>query len=148
MDDWGQDAQRRLAEAGFRRGGARSAIVELLDRQQCALSAYEIEDELRAGGRAVARASVYRVLDELAGVGALSRVEVGQDSARYEAARGGEHHHHHMVCDTCGEVQPFADAELERAVHRLARRVAFDVAEHDIVLRGACPGCRATAAAR
>ena len=146
MDDWGQDAQRRLAEAGFRRGGARSAIVELLDRQRCALSAYEIEDELRAGGRAVARASVYRVLDELAGVGVLSRVEVGQDSARYEAARSGEHHHHHMVCDSCGEVQPFADAELERAVHRLARRVSFDVAEHDIVLRGACPACRAASA--
>jgi Fur family ferric uptake transcriptional regulator len=148
MDDWGQDAQRRLAEAGFRRGGARSAIVELLDRQRCALSAYEIEDELRAAGRAVARASVYRVLDELSGVGVLSRVEVGQDSARYEAARSDEHHHHHMVCDSCGEVQPFADAELERAVHRLARRVAFDVAEHDIVLRGSCPGCRAAAAPR
>ncbi len=143
MDDWGQDAQRRLAEAGFRRGGARGAIVELLDRQGCALSAYEIEDELRAGGRKVGRASVYRVLDELAGVGVLSRVEVGQDSARYEAARSDEHHHHHMICERCGEVQPFADAELERAVHRLARRVAFDVSEHDIVLRGACPGCRA-----
>jgi Fur family ferric uptake transcriptional regulator len=145
MDDWGEDAQRRLSEAGFRRGGARAAIVALLDRQQCALSAYEIEDELRAGGRAVARASVYRVLDELAGVGALTRVEVGQDSARYEAARSAEHHHHHMVCDRCGEVAPFADAELERAVHRLARRVDFDVAEHDIVLRGACPACRAAA---
>jgi Fur family ferric uptake transcriptional regulator len=142
MGEWGADAQRRLTEAGFRRGGARAAIVDLLDRQQCALSAYEIEDQLRGGGRAVGRASVYRVLDELAGVGALSRVEVGQDSTRYEAARSDEHHHHHMVCERCGEIAPFADAELERAVHRLARRVAYDVAEHDIVLRGTCPACR------
>ena len=142
MDDWGQDAQRRLAEAGFRRGGARSAIVDLLSRQTCALSAYEIEDELRAGGRKVGRASVYRVLDELAGVGALTRVEVGQDSARYEAARSGEHHHHHMVCDRCGEVQPFADEALERAVNGIAARVAFDVADHEIVLHGECSDCR------
>ncbi|MGZ4268596.1 MAG: Fur family transcriptional regulator [Solirubrobacteraceae bacterium] len=141
MQSWGQDAQRRLAEAGFRRGGARTAIVELLDGHACALSAYEIEDELRAGGRKVGRASVYRVLDELCGLGVLSRVEVGQESTRYEAARA-DGHHHHMVCERCGEVQPFADAELEKAVHRLARRVSFDVAEHDIVLRGACPDCR------
>lgn len=143
MDDWGQDATRRLAEAGFRRGGARSAIVELLDSKSCALSAYEIEDELRAGGRKVGRASVYRVLDELAGLGVLARVEVGQDSVRYEAARSDEHHHHHMVCERCGDVAPFADPDLERAVHRLARRVSFDVAGHDIVLRGACPACLA-----
>lgn len=142
MDDWGQEAQRRLSEAGFRRGGARTAIVELLAGQRCALSAYEIEDELRAGGRKVGRASVYRVLDELAGLGVLTRVEVGQDSARYEAARSDEHHHHHMVCERCGEVQPFADEELERAVHRLAGKVSFEVAEHDVVLRGSCPACR------
>ena len=47
-----------------------------------------------------------------------------------------------MVCDRCGDVQPFADDELERAVDRLAARVAFDVAEHEIVLHGACADCR------
>ena len=36
-------AEARLAEAGFRRGGARAAVIELLDDQSCALSAYEIE---------------------------------------------------------------------------------------------------------
>jgi Fur family ferric uptake transcriptional regulator len=143
MDDWGQDAQRRLAAAGFRRGGARSAIVELLDRQRCALSAYEIEDELRADGRGVARASVYRVLDELVGLALVTRVDVGQGSTRYEAARPDGHHHHHMVCDRCGDVQPFADDDLERAVDRLADRVAFAVAEHEVVLHGECAACRA-----
>ena len=114
----------------------------LLDRQACALSAYEIEDALRADGRGVARASVYRVLEELVGLGLVTRVEVGQGTARYEAARPDGHHHHHMVCDRCGDVQPFADDELERAVDRLAARVAFDVAEHEIVLHGECADCR------
>lgn len=106
------------------------------------MSAYEIEASLRAGGRSVARASVYRVLDELVGLGLVSRVEVGQDSARYEASRPDGHHHHHMVCDSCGDVFPFADAELERSIDRLASRVAFDVAEHEIVLHGSCASCR------
>ena len=78
------------------------------------------------------------MLEELVGLGLVTRVEVGQGSARYEAARPDGHHHHHMVCDRCGDVQPFADAELERAVDRLAARVAFDVAEHEIVLHGEC----------
>jgi Fur family ferric uptake transcriptional regulator len=47
-----------------------------------------------------------------------------------------------MVCDRCGEVQPFADEDLERAVDRLAKRVAFDVSEHEIVLHGECAACR------
>ena len=142
MASWSEHADRRLAEAGFRRGGARAAVIGLLDRQACALSAYDIEDALRADGRGVARASVYRVIEELVGLGLVTRVEVGQGVARYEPARGGHEHHHHMVCDTCGDVFPFADEELERTIGRLAGRVAFDVAEHDIVLHGSCAGCR------
>jgi len=142
MSAWTEHADRRLADAGFRRGGARTAIIELLDREACALNAYDIEDALREGGRTVARASVYRVLDELVGLGLVSRVEVGQGSTRYEAARPDGHHHHHMVCDRCGEVQPFADEALERAVNGIAARVAFDVAEHEIVLHGECADCR------
>ena len=143
MDSWAEHADRRLADAGFRRGGARAAVIALLDRQACALSAYDIEDALRDDGRGVARASVYRVLDELVGLALVTRVEVGQGSARYEAARPDGHHHHHMVCDRCGDVQPFADDDLERAVDRLADRVAFAVAEHEVVLHGECAACRA-----
>src|SRR3954469_788671 len=84
MQSWAEHADRRLSEAGFRRGGARAAVIALLDRQACALSAYDIEDALRDDGRRVARASVYRVLDELVGLALVTRVDVGQGSTRYE----------------------------------------------------------------
>jgi Fur family ferric uptake transcriptional regulator len=140
--DWAGDAAERLARAGFRRGGARSGLIALLDRQPCALTAQDIERDLREGDRAVGRASVYRVLDELVSLNLVTRVEVGQGVARYEPARAGHDHHHHMVCDRCGDVFPFADEELERTIGRLADRVAFDVADHDIVLHGSCAECR------
>jgi Fur family ferric uptake transcriptional regulator len=139
---WAERATRRLADAGCRRGGARTAVIELLDRQPCAITALDIERELRDGGRAVARASVYRVLEELVSLGLVDRVDVGRGVTRYEPARGDDHHHHHMVCDHCGDVFPFADEELERTIGRLAGRVAFDVAEHEIVLHGSCSDCR------
>lgn len=138
---WTEHAGQRLADAGFRRGGARAAVIALLDGQSCALTAFDIEDALRDRGRAVARASVYRILDELVGLGLVTRIEVGQGTARYEAARPDGDHHHHMVCDACGDVFPFADDELERTIDRLAGRVAFDIAEHDIVLHGSCADC-------
>lgn len=139
---WAEQAADRLTQAGYRRGGARQAVIDLLAGQPCALSALEIEEALRTSSRQVARASVYRVLDELEQLKLVTRIEVGQGISRYEALHPhGAHHHHHLVCDDCGEVIPFEDDELERTIDRVARRVAFDVAEHDIVLHGSCGPC-------
>jgi Fur family ferric uptake transcriptional regulator len=138
---WSERAARALSAAGYRRGGARAAMLELLDRQRCALSAVEIERALRDGGqRGVARASVYRILEELEELRLVTRVDVGQGLARFEANRA-EGHHHHMVCDRCGEVLPFEDPELERSIKRLTQRVPFSVEEHEVVLHGACADC-------
>lgn len=135
---WAEHAAARLTAAGHRRGGAREAVIELLDSQPCALTALEIEDALRPGRR-VGRASVYRVLDELETLGLVSRVDVGDGIARYEPHRG---HHHHLVCDGCGRLEPFQDDALEQAIHRLAERVSFDVSDHDVTLHGCCERCR------
>jgi Fur family transcriptional regulator, ferric uptake regulator len=140
---WASEAETALAEAGHRRGGARTAIIELLDEQHCALTAAEIQRELKRRGREASRASIYRVMEELEGVGLLARVEVGQGTARYEPARGAAEHHHHIVCERCGRLEPFSDLGLERAIERVSERLAVEVSEHEIVLRGACRSCAA-----
>lgn len=138
---WAADAARALSDAGYRRGGARRAILELLDEQTCALSAVEIERALLERGREVSRASVYRVMDELEEIGLVQRVEIGQGIVRYEPVREGPGHHHHLVCDRCGRLQPFTDEGLERAIRRLSERLPVQVSEHEIVLHGACESC-------
>jgi Fur family ferric uptake transcriptional regulator len=141
---WIERAERELAATGRKRGGARRALLELLADQTCALTALEIEDALRAGGRRVSRASVYRILDELEGLRLASRVETGQAMVRYERSHdANEGHHHHLVCDSCGLVMPFSDDALERAIDLLSERVPLLVAEHEIVLHGACRACAA-----
>ncbi|HEY3759586.1 MAG TPA: Fur family transcriptional regulator [Solirubrobacteraceae bacterium] len=141
---WVERAERELAATGRKRGGARRALLELLAAQTCALTALEIEDALRAGGRRVSRASVYRILDELEGLRLVSRVETGQAMVRYERSHDAhEGHHHHLVCDSCGMVMPFSDDALERAIDSLSERVPLVVAEHEIVLHGACRACAA-----
>ncbi len=140
---WADRAEAALAAAGRKRGGARRALLELLERQTCALTAQEIEDALRAARRSCSRASVYRILDELEGMGLVARVETGQAMVRYERARDSEEHHHHLVCDSCGLVMPFSDDALERAIARISGRVPLAVSEHEIVLHGACRACAA-----
>ncbi len=145
-ENWTERAEATLAAAGHRRGGARRALLELLDGQECALTAVEIEDALRARGkrgRVVSRASVYRILDELERLGLVQRVETGQTMVRYERVCEQEQHHHHLVCDECGVVMPFSDAGLERAIETLSERVPLAVSEHEIVLHGSCADCAA-----
>jgi Fur family ferric uptake transcriptional regulator len=148
-EDWVDRAQRELAAAGHKRGGARRALLELLAVEECALTALEIEDALRAqggrtpAGRGVSRASVYRILDQLEQLRLVQRVETGQAMVRYERVCEHEHHHHHLVCEECGVVIPFSDAALERAIGKLSERVPLRVSEHEIVLRGSCRDCDA-----
>ena len=142
-DSWVMRAEATLAAAGHKRGGARRAVVELLDGQECALTAVEIEDALRGERRRVSRASVYRILDELERLRLVQRVETGQAMIRYERVWEHEEHHHHLVCDSCGLVMPFSDKALERAIDKLSERVPLAVSEHEIVLHGSCVDCAA-----
>lgn len=140
-DDWAERAGARLAAAGYRHGGARSRLIEMLSNQHCALSAVELQAALEDGDRRVSRASIYRILEELERAELVARIEVGQGIVRFEPLRHGAGHHHHLVCDRCGTLMPFADDALERELVRVSARVPLAVAEHEVILRGACERC-------
>ncbi len=138
---WASDAHESLEAAGFRRGGARAAVVDLLGRQGCCLSAQEIFDQLRKARRPVGIASVYRALEALAELRLVKRVDAGDGIARYERATPDGDHHHHLVCRDCGKVEAFSDLRLERAIDRVAGGLGYSVEEHEVVLVGACADC-------
>ncbi len=136
---WRTHAREELARAGHRSGGAREEVLGALAGRSCLASAQDLHDAL---GRRVGLASVYRALDVLTGLGLVHRVDV-DGTARYERADPTGDHHHHAICDRCGRMSAFEDAELERVVHDLGERLGYRVVAHDIVLRGACPDCAA-----
>ncbi len=138
---WDDHVHASLAAAGLKRGAARDRIVEILATQPCALSAIEIEDELRGAGTPTARASIYRVLELLAEHDLVERVEVGDGVSRFEPTHPGGEHHHHLVCDRCGRLVAFDDPGLERAIGRLSGRLGMRVDHHEVVLRGSCETC-------
>ena len=138
---WAEHALAVLHGSGYRRGGARTVVVETLARHDCAVTALDLDDELRRRRPPVARASVYRALEQLEQLGLVRRLEVGRGVAGYERIEPSGHHHHHAICRDCGRMVPFEDDSLERAIGRLSDRISFDVAEHDVVLRGRCDRC-------
>jgi Fur family ferric uptake transcriptional regulator len=139
--DWTESTLEALRGDGYRNGLARRAVVELLGRQDCCLTAQEIFDALRAEGRRVGIASIYRVLELLTEKGLLQRVDFGAGVARFEPAHSSGEHHHHLVCSNCGRVEAFEDDELERALRNVESRTGYSVAGHDVVLRGLCSLC-------
>ena len=138
---WTAETMVALRGAGYRAGGARKAVVELLGGQTCCLTAQEIFDRLREQGQRVGVASVYRTLDLLAEQKLVHRVQIGQGSARYEPLFPAGEHHHHLVCDDCGKVEAFSDDTLELAIDAVAGGLGYAVEGHDVVLRGACGDC-------
>ena len=142
---WVETTIASMRTKGRRNGGARRAVIELLGRQDCCLTAQEIFDKLRAEGRRAGTASVYRALEQLTRDGFVQRIDIGAGTSRFEPIHASGEHHHHLVCDDCGKVEAFADDELERALHKVERRTGYMVAGHDVVLRGACSDCATSA---
>jgi Fur family ferric uptake transcriptional regulator len=138
---WAEHALLVLRQAGYRRGGARTAVVEALARHDCAVTALELDDELRRRRPAVGRASVYRALEQLEQLGLVQRMEVTRGTAGYERVEPGGEHHHHAICSRCGRMVPFEDPSLERAIEKLSGAIDFEVTDHDVVLRGRCGRC-------
>jgi Fur family transcriptional regulator, ferric uptake regulator len=139
---WAEHALETLQAAGHRRGGARTAVVEALAGHDCAVTALDLDDELRRRRPAVGRASVYRALEQLEQLGLVQRIEVCRGTAGFERVDPAGHHHHHAICRDCGRMVPFEDSSLERAIGRVSEGISFDVTEHDVVLRGTCERCK------
>ncbi len=134
---WTDHALVQLSEAGYRSGGSRRKVVELLGEQTCAITPLEADSRLEGVGRA----TVYRAIEQLEDLGLIQKIDIGGDSAAYEKVDPRGHHHHHLVCNVCGKVIPFEDDDLESAIHSISTRDDFQIESHDITLRGTCRNC-------
>ncbi len=131
-----------LRQADQRYTTGRRRLVTVLQNGAGPLTITQILD---ADG-SLAQSSVYRNLTILEEVGAVTRIITRDDFARYELAEHLTEHHHHLICSSCGDVADFSldaatEAELDRALHRAAARVGFDIDAHRLDLVGVCSAC-------
>ena len=98
---------------------------------------------LRASGRSVGIASVYRVLEVLAELRLVQRVDVGDGIARFEPALPGRRpppsRRLRRLRQGRAVLRPVARDARSRSA---SKRLGYSVDAHEVVLRGECGDCR------
>jgi len=132
-----------LRNAGLKATPRRRRVAEYLLAAGSALTPEEVWRRLRRRNRVLGLPTVYRILDELAGIGLLTRVDLADRNLRYAACRAetGEHHHR-IICPTCGRVGTIPDCSFERQIRAVERRSGFRITGHTLQAEGLCPECR------
>lgn len=104
----------------------------------------QVFGELRGG--LYDKASVWRILSDLAEAGILRRMDLGDRVWRYElmdACRAVVDDHPHFLCEACGEVQCLPPLELRAKDGGLPPQL--ESAEFHIRVMGRCETCVARA---
>jgi Fur family ferric uptake transcriptional regulator len=84
-------------------------------------------------------ATVYRVLTQFEQAGILSRSHFESGKAVYELNEG--QHHDHLVCTSCGRLEEFYDAEIEKRQQIVAKAKGWILQDHAMSLYGLCADC-------
>src|SRR5438067_12593886 len=134
----------RLRRANQRVTANRKAIVDALSASPRPMTIPELLDA--PAGRGLAQSSVYRNLVVLEQAGLVHRIVTDGEFARFELAEDLTEHHHHLICATCGSVGDFTvpaalEADLVRALRRVASRARFRADAHRLDLVGVCEDC-------
>ena len=84
-------------------------------------------------------ATVYRVLTQFEQAGILERSHFESGKAVYELNEGK--HHDHLICTSCGRVEEFYDAEIERRQQMIATDKGWIMQDHAMSLYVLCGNC-------
>lgn len=134
--------QNDLKTSGLKATLPRLKILEIFQTsEQRHMSAEDVYKHLLAENMDIGLATVYRVLTQFEQAGLLSRNHFDNGKAVFELNQGS--HHDHLVCVTCGKVEEFYDAEIEKRQQKIAKERGFTLHEHALSLYGVCtkPNC-------
>lgn len=137
-----EELRAYLARRGLRYTAQRRLVLEEALRRPGHFDAEQLYESLRAAGKNISRATVYRALGHLKDCGLIREVLRCRGRASYEVVYGHEHHDH-MLCVECGRVIEFRDDRIEELQRRICRKHGFRAAEHRLGIRGICRECRA-----
>jgi Fur family ferric uptake transcriptional regulator len=135
------DTLDELKSTGLKATAPRLKILELFQKaKRRHMTADDIFRLLLTDRSDIGLATVYRVLTQFEQAGILSRHHFEAGKAVYELC--AESHHDHLVCVSCGKVEEFLDAEIERRQRNVAQARGWALQDHAMSLYGLCPKCK------
>jgi Fur family ferric uptake transcriptional regulator len=131
-----------IRDKGLRCTPARMVILRHLFGAGGPVTHAQVADEVAPQG--FDRATIYRNLVELADVGLLHRLELGDHVWRFELRQSvdqGNSDHTHFLCVDCGDVSCVPDLSLQAAVSLVGQR-ASPGRVTEVLLKGHCKRCQ------
>ena len=89
--------------------------------------------------------TVYKTLDMLKELGAITEVHATKNATRYEAILEP---HHHLVCERCGSIIDLYERKYTRLRPTARAAAGFEVRSCSVQFRGLCRECAATSNAK
>jgi Fur family ferric uptake transcriptional regulator len=129
-----------LKSTGLKATLPRLKILDVFQKStQRHLTAEDVFRVLLEDRTDIGLATVYRVLTQFEQAGILSRSHFESGKAVYEINEG--HHHDHLICTSCGRVEEFYDAEIEKRQQIVAKAKGWILQDHAMSLYGLCATC-------
>jgi Fur family ferric uptake transcriptional regulator len=126
-----------LKNSGLKATLPRIKILEVFQKsEERHMTAEDVFKALLTEGADIGLATVYRVLMQFEQAGLLTRSHFESGKSVFELNEG--QHHDHLVCITCGRVEEFYDAEIEKRQRSVAHARGFELHEHSLSLYAAC----------
>ena len=135
-------AKQALRDAALRATAARVAVLKLLAEEATPLSHADVVEALGEFG--FDQSTLFRCLNELADAGLLTRLDLGDQTRRFEfrdAASTAEFTHPHFMCVDCGELSCMNDFSIQITPSRGPRREKLGTIT-EIMIRGHCGACQ------
>jgi Fe2+ or Zn2+ uptake regulation protein len=140
FDDEGKVTITLVGDSGPANVITQKKIISLFETSKVRhLTAEDVYKLLLNEGLDIGLATVYRVLTQFEQAGILERSNFESGKAVYELNEGT--HHDHLICTSCGKVEEFYDAEIERRQQMIAKDKGWILQDHAMSLYGLCGDC-------
>jgi Fur family transcriptional regulator, ferric uptake regulator len=130
-----------LAKHHLKLSKIREEIVEVFLHTKGHVGLEQLHEQVKKHNPKIGFASVYRALKLLEQAGIAESRHFNDRAVSYELT-AGKAHHDHLICEGCGTIVEFADAEIERIQEATARAHGFVLLRHRHDLLGLCGACR------
>lgn len=130
-----------IRDAGMRSTLARRAICRVLAQSdETFLSASTILERVAESVREIDFSTVYRTLNQLADLGYLHYLQVGNQSGAWHLTLSRDHQH--LICEVCGRTTAVPLAEIAPTMVHLRDKYQFEVGVHHFAILGYCESCK------
>lgn len=131
---------QELRRVGLKVTLPRLKILQILEQTTSRhASAEDIYRTLLAAGEDVGLATVYRVLTQFETAGLVRRHHFEEGYSVFELNQG--EHHDHMVCVKCDRVDEFVDSLIEERQEAIAKKLGYQITDHNLTIYGVCKAC-------